>query len=210
MTDTSSVRTRFAPSPTGYLHVGGARTALFNWLFAKHHGGDFVLRIEDSDKNRNTEEALSAIYEGLAWLGIEADESPDKKGEYGPYQQSQRQDIYEEWLAKLEKTGRVYEDKGALRFSFSKSQVTFVDAVCGEISFDASAEPDMTIRRPGEGAEQGGGFIFHFVNVIDDITMDITHVLRGEDHLPNTWKHLQLYEALEVTPPVFAHSSHPE
>src|SRR6266705_3167878 len=141
------IRVRFAPSPTGYLHIGGARTALFNWLFARHHRGKFVLRIEDTDPKRNTEEAMAAIYEGLQWLGLNWDEGPHVGG----------------------------------------------DLVCGKIDFDLTnpgTHPDMTLRRPD------GSWIFHFVNVIDDLEMKISHVIRGEDHLSNTPKHIELYRAL--------------
>jgi Glutamyl- and glutaminyl-tRNA synthetases len=112
----SEVRVRFAPSPTGYLHIGGARTALFNWLFAQHHGGTFVLRVEDTDRARNTEEATAAIYEGLRWLGLNWDEGPHIGGNFGPYFQSQRNEIYERYLKKLQDAGHIFDDQGALRF----------------------------------------------------------------------------------------------
>src|SRR5437588_5498138 len=112
----SPVRVRFAPSPTGYLHIGGARTALFNWLFARHQGGTFVLRVEDTDRSRNTEEAAAAIYEGLRWLELQWDEGPHKGGEYGPYFQSERDDVYERYLTRLTESGHTFEDNGAIRF----------------------------------------------------------------------------------------------
>ena len=195
----SPVRVRFAPSPTGYLHVGGARTALYNWLFARHHGGKFILRIEDTDEARNTDEARRAIFDGMNWLGLDWDEGPEAGGDCGPYFQSQRKSIYDSHLAKLEAAGRVYEDNGAIRFKFSRVPITVPDLVCGDVQFAATEEPDMTIRRPD------GSYIFHFVNVVDDIEMRITHVLRGEDHLPNTWKHIDLYRALGSEPPCFGH-----
>ena len=197
-----SVRARFAPSPTGYLHVGGARTALFNWLFVRKNGGTFVLRIEDTDEKRNTAEAMQAIYEGLRWLGLDWDEGPGKGGAFGPYQQSQRREIYEKYLARLEAGGHTYEDEGAVRFRSPRKTVAVSDLVCGNISFDMSnpaTHPDMTIRRPD------GSWIFHFVNVVDDLEMKITHVIRGEDHLSNTPKHIELYQALGADPPSFAH-----
>ncbi len=197
-----SVRTRFAPSPTGYLHVGGARTALFNWLYARKNGGAMILRVEDTDEKRNTAEALQAIYDGMNWLGLDWDEGPDKGGGYGPYRQSERNPIYESYLAKLEAGGHTYEDAGAIRFRSPRKSVTVKDEVCGTISFDMSnpaTHPDMTIRRPD------GSWIFHFVNVVDDIEMAMTHVIRGEDHLSNTPKHVELYQALGVEPPKFAH-----
>jgi glutamyl-tRNA synthetase len=107
------VRVRFAPSPTGYLHIGGARTALFNWLFARHHGGKFILRIEDTDRTRNTEEAAAAIYEGLRWLGLDWDEGPHAGGDLGPYLQSERTEIYERYLKKLQEGGRISKMRGA-------------------------------------------------------------------------------------------------
>lgn len=196
------IRTRFAPSPTGYLHVGGARTALFNWLYARHHGGRFILRIEDTDAARNTPEALAAIYDGLRWLGLDWDEGPDAGGSFGPYRQSERGAIYDRWFAKLRETGRLYEDAGAWRFRFERKPVTVPDLVAGEVTVDytdSSNTPDMVIRR------SDGSYVFHFVNVIDDLEMGITHVIRGDDHLPNTPKHLQLFEALGVEPPVYGH-----
>ena len=177
----SLVRTRFAPSPTGYLHIGGARTALFNWLFARKMGGTFILRIED------TEEATRAIFTGMEWLGLDWDEGPMKGGDCGPYFQSQRNDIYDAYFKKLQDAGRVYEDEGAWRFRFDRSKpVTFHDLICGNITIDyrdASNTPDMAIRRAD------GSYIFHFVNVVDDIEMKMTHVIRGEDHIMNTPKH---------------------
>lgn len=193
------VRVRFAPSPTGFLHVGGARTALFNWLFARHNQGVFVLRIEDTDKSREREDAVAVIYEGLRWLGLEWDEGGDKGGKFGPYFQSERGAIYEKYLKILEEKGHVYADQGAIRFRSPRRPVLVDDIVCGRIEFDRSMEPDMTIRRPD------GSWIFHFVNVVDDIEMKISHVIRGEDHLTNTSKHVALYQALEIEPPRFAH-----
>ena len=198
----SEVRVRFAPSPTGYLHIGGARTALFNWLFARHHNGTFVLRVEDTDRARNTEEAAAAIYEGLKWLGLDWDEGPHVGGEFGPYFQSQRNEIYERYLKKLQDAGHIFDDQGALRFRSPREHVMVDDLVCGKIDFDLSNEeihPDMTIRRPD------GSWIFHFVNVIDDMEMKISHVIRGEDHLSNTAKHIELLRALGVAPPRYAH-----
>lgn len=197
-----AVRVRFAPSPTGYLHVGGARTALFNWLFAKHCGGTFVLRIEDTDKARNTQEAVQVILDGLRWLGLHWDEGPEVGGMHGPYFQSQRETIYESYFQQLKAAGHLYEDHGAWRFRSPRKTVIVDDLICGRIEFDLSnpeTHPDMTIRRPD------GSWIFHFVNVVDDIEMQISHVIRGEDHLSNTPKHLELFGALGKTPPRYAH-----
>jgi glutamyl-tRNA synthetase len=198
----SEIRVRFAPSPTGYLHIGGARTALFNWLFARHHGGKFVLRIEDTDIKRNTEEAMAAIYEGLEWLGLNWDEGPHVGGDFGPYLQSERTELYEQYLKKLQDGGHIFEDEGAMRFRSPREHVILDDLVAGKIDFDLSnpaTHPDMTIRRPD------GSWIFHFVNVIDDLEMKISHVIRGEDHLSNTPKHIELIRALDATPPHYAH-----
>lgn len=210
-----TVRTRFAPSPTGFLHIGGARTALYNWLYARHHGGSFLLRVEDTDADRSTTESMQIILDGLRWLGLDWDEGPGVGGPFGPYFQSERIGIYDRYLSKLEAAGLVYEDDGAIRFRVPDRLITVSDAVCGEVStnlkeagsrrYDAElkreveANPDIVIRRPN------GGYIFHFVNVVDDIEMQITHVIRGEDHLSNTPKHLALFEALGAEPPCFAH-----
>jgi glutamyl-tRNA synthetase len=198
----SDIRVRFAPSPTGYLHIGGARTALFNWLHAKHTGGTLVLRIEDTDRARNTAEAARAIYEGLRWLELDWDEGPEAGGNFGPYFQSEREEIYRSYLDRLRAADRVYDDEGSVRFRFAREKVVVDDTICGRIEFDltnAETNPDMTIRRPD------GSWIFHFVNVVDDIEMKISDVIRGEDHLSNTPKHVQLYRALGATPPRFAH-----
>jgi glutamyl-tRNA synthetase len=212
----SEVRVRFAPSPTGYLHVGGARTALFNWLYARHTGGKFILRIEDTDRARHVDSAVAAILEGLRWLGLDWDEGPgagtagalEGSGDYGPYFQSERGAVYERYLDRLRDGGHVYEDPaGAVRFRLPRKPMEFDDLVCGHIAVDRSKtttptgepESDMTIRRPD------GSWIFHFVNVVDDAEMRITHVIRGEDHLSNTPKHIELYEALGIAPPQFAH-----
>src|ERR1700687_6363838 len=144
---TPEIRVRFAPSPTGYLH----------------HGGKLILRIEDTDTKRNTEEAAAAIYEGLRWLEVNWDEGPHVGGNLGPYFQSQRTEIYERHLKKLQDGGHIFEDEGALRFRSPREHVVVNDLVCGKIDFDLTnpgTHPDMTIRRPD------GSWIFHFVNVI--------------------------------------------
>ena len=196
------VRTRFAPSPTGYLHVGGARTALFNWLFARQHGGTFILRVEDTDEARNTDAAQQAIFDGMNWLGLDWDEGPHKGGKHSPYFQSERRAIYDAWFAKLVASDRVYQDEGAWRFRFERKPVTMNDLVCGEVTIDYRDEsntPDMVVKR------SDGSYVFHFVNVVDDLEMEVTHVIRGEDHLMNTPKHLQLIEAFGSTAPHYAH-----
>src|SRR3954464_527509 len=198
----SPVRVRFAPSPTGFLHIGGARTALFNWLSARHTGGTFVLRVEDTDRARNTEEAARAIYDGFRWLGLNWDEGPEAGGNYGPYFQSEREGIYQNYLERLRTAGRVYDDEGSVRFRFARENVVMEDVICGHVEIDLAnpeTNPDMTIRR------SDGSWIFHFVNVVDDIEMKISHVIRGEDHLSNTPKHIELIRALGATPPHYAH-----
>ncbi len=210
-----SVRTRFAPSPTGFLHIGGARTALYNWLYARHHGGVFVLRVEDTDAARHNEEGLAKILDGLAWLGLQWDEGPGAGGDCGPYYQSQRREIYDRYLEKLREADHVYEDDGAIRFRVPDREITVHDRVCGDVTVnlhqqgskrwdaeqkrEVAANPDLVIRRPD------GSYIFHFVNVVDDIEMRISHVIRGEDHLSNTPKHLALFEALGAEAPIYAH-----
>lgn len=200
----STVRVRFAPSPTGMLHIGSARSALFNWLYARHMGGTFVLRIEDTDKARNTTEAMGAIFTGLEWLGLNWDEGAQKdgssKGSYGPYFQSQRSDIYKTYGDKLLSSGKAYQEPdGSVRFKMPKTPGVVKDLICGEITFERMMEPDPTIFR------KDGTPVFHFVNVVDDLEMKITHVIRGEDHLSNTHKHIAMFEALEEQPPHYAH-----
>ncbi len=203
-----TVRTRFAPSPTGYLHVGGARTALFNWLYARKHQGKFILRIKDTDQQRNTEAARLAIFEGLTWLGLDWDEGPSPSAALNApsstpsFYQSLRTEIYDAYFEKLLATDRLYKDEGAYRFRFERKLISMDDLVCGEIKIDyrdASNTPDMVIKR------SDGSYVFHFVNVVDDLEMGMTHVIRGEDHLMNTPKHLQLFEALGAPTPKYAH-----
>lgn len=193
----SKVRVRFAPSPTGFFHIGSARTALFNWLYARHTDGVFVLRIEDTDAERNTDEALKALTHGMRWLGLNWDEGPDVGGPYGPYFQSQRGDIYKEYLKKLIDSGHAYEKEGAIWLKVSDEPQVFVDAIRGRI--ERKEDKDFVLCR------SNGAIGFHFANVVDDITMEITHVVRGEDHIPNTSKHLEIFKAFGVTPPIFAH-----
>ena len=205
-----SVRVRFAPSPTGYLHIGGARTALFNWLYARHTGGKFVLRVEDTDEERNTPEAINVILEGLRWLGLDWDEGPasndptgDSVGDRGPYYQSQRAEIYARRVDELKAKGLAYEDEGAIRFRMQREAVTIPDVICGDVVRELTdreqEQPDFVIVR------SDGKPVFHLVNVVDDIEMGITHVIRGEDHLSNTAKHIALFRAFGVEPPHFAH-----
>jgi len=217
----SQVRVRFAPSPTGFFHIGSARTALFNWLYARHTGGKFILRIEDTDQARNSEEFLRLIYDSLTWLGMDWDEGPNadgkgERGDFGPYRQSQRADVYKQYLQKLLDAGRAYEKDGAVWFKMLGERYKVYDDHRKKEVEKVKAAPvviDDQIRGKVERAEDedfvifrsDGNPVFHFVNVVDDITMKISHIIRGEDHLSNTSKHVRLYEGFGVTPPVFAH-----
>jgi glutamyl-tRNA synthetase len=190
-----NVRVRFAPSPTGFLHIGSVRTALFNWLYARHTGGTFVLRIEDTDTARNTEQSLNTILDGLKWLGLNHDE--------GPYFQSQRAAIYRQRCRQLVDAGMAYERDGAIRFKMTREPITINDLIAGPVTRQLAdrelQDPDFVIVR------SDGNPVFHFVNVVDDLDMKITHVIRGEDHLSNTPKHIALFRAFGVEPPQYAH-----
>jgi len=238
---TAPVRVRFAPSPTGYLHVGGARTALFNYLFARRHGGVFVLRIEDTDRERSTKEAVGAIFEGLRWLGLTWDEGPDVGGSYGPYFQSERLPQYEEAAMRLLAEGKAYrcfcdpEDlksrreaalaKGeppkydrkclaipaaeaaargerephALRFQMPVGETSWDDAVRGVVTFQNATLDDLVIFRTDRHPT------YNFAAVVDDAAMEISHVLRGDDHISNTPRQIQIYRGLGLEMPVFGH-----
>ncbi len=193
----TQVRVRFAPSPTGFFHIGSARTALFNWLYARHTGGIFILRVEDTDETRNSEEFLNLIYNSLRWLGLNWDEGPQAGGDCGPYRQSERSAVYAEYLARLKLADRTYEKDGALYFRISGEPQVIEDAIRGTVT--RTEEKDFVIVR------SDGKPVFHLVNVVDDIAMRVTHVIRGEDHLSNTSKHTELFKALEAPLPVYAH-----
>jgi glutamyl-tRNA synthetase len=197
MNAANTVRVRFAPSPTGYFHIGGARTALFNWLYARHCGGKFILRIEDTDRSRNSEEALRVLLDGLRWLGLDWDEGPGSGGPYGPYFQSERGEIYQCYLERLRKMDRAYDRDGAVWFRLSGQPSHISDAIRGDVV--RVEEKDFVLVR------SDGSPTFHFVNVVDDIAMGITHVIRGEDHLSNSSKHGELFRAFGLEPPIFAH-----
>jgi glutamyl-tRNA synthetase len=241
-------RCRIAPSPTGPLHIGTARTALFNYLFARQQGGTFILRLEDTDQARSTVEYERDILEGLHWLGLEWDEGPEvagqpARGPYGPYRQSERGEQYRAAIDQLLAEDRAYpcfctadelaadrqsqlesrQDPtyigrcanlgpaerevrraegrpAAIRFRIGSSRVEFDDLVRGHVSIETSAlGGDLVIAR------SDGSPLYHFVVVVDDIAMRISHVIRGEDHLSNTPKHVLLFRALGAEPPVFAH-----
>ena len=203
-------RVRFAPSPTGFLHIGGARTALFNWLYARHTGGTFILRIEDTDAARNTQEAVNVILNGLRWLGLDWDEGPvsgdangPSKGDCGPYFQSQRQENHRRRVEGLLSKGLAYEQEGAIKFKMSRAAILIPDLVVGDVRRELTdreqVDPDFVIVR------SDGQPVFHLVNVVDDLEMNVTHVIRGEDHLTNTAKHIALFRAFGVEPPKYAH-----
>jgi glutamyl-tRNA synthetase len=205
-----NVRVRFAPSPTGFLHIGGARTALFNWLYARHWGGRMILRIEDTDVARNTQEAVDVILQGMHWLGMDWDEGPltsdatgPSKGDRGPYYQSQRRDNYRLRVEALLERGLAYEHEKAIKFRMRREAMTIPDLIVGEVRRELTdreaQDPDFVIVR------SDGQPVFHLVNVVDDIEMGITHVIRGEDHLTNTAKHIALFEAFGIQPPKYAH-----
>jgi glutamyl-tRNA synthetase len=224
----TGVHTRFSPSPTGALHLGGAHTALFNWLIARHYGGTFILRIEDTDKERSQERFVTEILEAMTWLGLDWDE--------GPYRQSERLPIYHDYINRLVERGAGYycncppQDlearrqaalaKGekpkynghcrdlnlpagpnsAVRFKTPQTGVThWDDKIKGAIAFDNQELDDLVLQRAD------GIPTYNFAVVVDDITMGVTEVIRGEDHIPNTPRQLVIYEALGVTPPLFAH-----
>lgn len=236
------VRVRFAPSPTGYLHIGGARTALFNWLFARRHGGVFVLRIEDTDVERSSAEMVEGILDGMRWLGLDWEEGPKVEGPHAPYFQSERLDRYRGMAERLVSEGKAYHcyctpeelqarrsvaeaaggawryDRAchslddetraayerdnrprAIRFLVQPGVAQFDDLVRGAISFDNSNIEDFVILR------SDGYPTYHLSVVADDIAMQITHVVRGDDHISNTPKHVLLYEAVGASIPKFAH-----
>src|SRR4051794_20655815 len=242
---TGEMRVRFAPSPTGQLHVGNARTALFNWLLARGSGGAFILRIEDTDVERSTRESEEAIVRDLRWLGLDWDEGPDIGGGHGPYRQSERLHLYQSYAKELLTADAAYHcfcsttqldidrqealaagrparyagtcrrisrdqaaerinngERPAIRFRVPANRdVTFTDAVRGEVRFHTDVIGDPVIVRAD------GTPAYNFAVVIDDALMEVTHVVRGEDHISNTPRQILLYEALGFTPPVFAHLS---
>ena len=184
------VKVRFAPSPTGYLHVGGARTALFNWLYARHHGGTFILRIEDTDQERSTQESIDQIVEAMQWLGLDWDEY---------YRQTDRTDVHLTAAKSLLDNGSAYEQDGAWWFKVPPGETVVHDLLAGDVAFSHDQIKDFVIRR------SDGTFVYNFVVVVDDADMEITHVIRGDDHLANTPKQILLYRALGRSLPRFAH-----
>jgi glutamyl-tRNA synthetase len=227
-----SVRVRFAPSPTGHLHVGGARTALFNWLFARHHRGVFILRIEDTDRSRSTEEYIDAILDAMRWLGLDWDEGPPTPG----YRQTERAEIYRAHGDRLLAQGQAFrcrctaETLDALRRIAQERGETFrYPGTCRDAAIPGSVPHALRLRTPRDGqtavedvihgtvafdnaqlddwilVRTDGTPTYNFCNVVDDVSMKITHVIRGNDHLSNTPKQVQCYEALGYPVPAFAH-----
>ena len=186
------MRVRFAPSPTGQLHIGGARTALYNWLLARKHGGTLVLRIEDTDRERSTPENVEQILDALRWLEIDWDE--------GPLSQVERAPRHREQIDRLLADGAAYEDDGAVRLRVPDEGETVVtDVVRGEVTFPHSAIDDFVIAR------SDGSALYNLAVAVDDLDMGIDHVVRGEDHLSNTPRQVMILKALGVEPPVYAH-----
>ena len=193
-----SVRTRFSPSPTGQVHIGNIRTALFNWLFARNQGGSFLLRIEDTDRERSTPEAVQAVRDALNWLGLDADEEP--------LFQSTRREAHLEAAGQLLSRGLAYrEDKGntgqgeATILRMPDADLSFTDEIRGTLIKKAGDVQDLVIVR------SNGTPVFHLANVLDDIEMGVTHVIRGDDHLDNTYRHVALFQALGAPVPRYAH-----
>jgi glutamyl-tRNA synthetase len=186
------MRVRFAPSPTGVLHIGGARTALYNWLLARGSGGEFVLRIEDTDRERSTPENVELILEALRWLELDWDE--------GPYSQWERRESHQAAVRQLLESGHAYEDEGAVRFRVpEEGEITFHDVVLGDVTNPYSAIKDFVIQR------SDGSPLYNLAVAVDDRDMGVTHVVRGQDHVSNTPRQLMMLRALGAEPPVYAH-----
>lgn len=238
-----TVRTRFAPSPTGYLHIGGVRTALFNWLFSRRHGGQFLLRVDDTDQQRNVEAALAPILHGFRWLGLDWDEGPEAGGPYGPYYQSQRGELYQAAVNQLLAQGAAYRDyataaelqsereaaqaagrqftysrrwmaetpreaerfeaqgrQGVVRLKMPRDgELALDDLIRGEVRFAWASEQDHVIQRAD------GSCLYHLASVVDDEAMKITHVIRAEEHLPNTPRQVFIAQSLGYAVPAYAH-----
>jgi len=186
----SQVVTRFAPSPTGVLHIGGARTALFNYLFTRQNKGKFILRIEDTDTERSKPEYEEDIIAGLKWLGLEWDEF---------FKQSERKEIYKKYLKKILEENKAYFEGKAIRFKNPKKKVIFSDLVRGKIEFDTTELGDFVIAKDEETP------LFHFAGAVDDFEMGVTHIIRGEDHISNTPRQILIQEALGFSRPAYSH-----
>jgi len=193
-----TIRTRFAPSPTGNVHIGNMRAAIFNWLYARHTGGKFLLRVEDTDRERSTPEAIKVLLDAMDWLGLDVDEEP--------LYQSTRMDAHLAAAEQLLASGHAYkEDKGGLGqgeciiFKMPKEDMVFADEIKGTLTKKAADTQDFVIVR------SNGTPVFHLANVLDDIEQCVTHVIRGDDHIENTYRHVALYKALGAPVPKFAH-----
>src|SRR3954447_574736 len=186
------MRVRFAPSPTGALHIGGGRTALYNWLLGRPSGGGFVLRIEDTDRERSTPENVEQIHDALGWLGLDHDE--------GPFSQAERRPRHEEEIQRLQGEGHAYLDEGAVRLRVpDEGSTTVHDVIRGDVVFEHSAIDDFVIAR------SDGSPLYNLAVAVDDRDMEISHVVRGAAHLSNTPPQLMILKALGAEPPVYAH-----
>ena len=188
--ENKAIRVRFAPSPTGYLHIGGARTALFNWMYARAQNGKFILRIEDTDRERSRVEYFEEILKSMEWLGLHWDEF---------YRQSERFDLYRQYAQKLLDENKAYKDGEAVILKMPQQEVKIFDLIRGEIQFDTQTIKDQVLMK------SDGTPTYSFACVIDDSLMEISHVIRGEDHISNTPKQIIIYQALGFKPPKFAH-----
>lgn len=201
-----TIRTRIAPSPTGFAHVGTAYTALFNFAFARSQKGKFIIRIEDTDVKRHVKGAEEAIYAGLDWLGLDWDEGPayapasaGKPGKYGSYRQSERLSLYKKYAQKLLEEKKAFEDEGAIRFKSAGEDISWNDLIRGKVTFPAKEVTDFVMIK------SDGYPTYNFAVAIDDIEMKITHVIRGEEHISNTPRQIAIYKTLNIEPPYFAH-----
>jgi glutamyl-tRNA synthetase len=197
----TGVRVRFAPSPTGALHLGSALTGVANFLFARRAGGEFVLRVDDTDPERSNRRYERTIRQDAEWLGLRFDEGPDEGGPYGPYRQSERMPIYLEHASRLVESGHAFRRDGAIVFRVPDRDVVIDDAARGDVRVAAGATSDFVIARAD------GTATYHLATTVDDALMEITHVIRGEDHLTNTARHLLLAEALGIHAPRYAHTA---
>ena len=194
------MKLRIAPSPTGQLHIGNARTALFNWLYAKANNGTFLVRIDDTDTERSTSEYQKDIIENLKWLGLNWDEGIEVGGSHGSYKQSSRFDRYQEVAENLLSRNLAYEDDGAIRFKVpNDGSIEFDDYIRGKMSFNLSDVEDFVILRSDKSPT------YHLASTVDDLDYGITIIARGEDILSSTPKHIMLFKAMDANLPDFCH-----
>jgi glutamyl/glutaminyl-tRNA synthetase len=197
----AGVRVRFAPSPTGALHLGSALTAVANFLFARRAGGEFVLRVDDTDPERSNRRYERTIRQDAEWLGLRFDEGPDEGGPFGPYRQSERMPIYLEHAERLVAEGRAYREEGAIHFRAPADDIVVHDAARGDVRVAVGAIKDFVIVR------SDGTATYQLATAVDDALMEVTHVIRGEDHLTNTARQIALFDALGLRQPRFAHTA---